>query len=64
MVDANSIFAMFQRLDKTRPGTGMGLSVCRRIVEAHDGQLWSESSLGYGTTFYFLLCRFKYFYFP
>ncbi len=55
MIDGNTIFGMFQRLDKRKPGTGMGLTVCRRIVDAHGGQMWAQSKQNEGTTFYFTL---------
>ncbi|WP_445668787.1 PAS domain-containing sensor histidine kinase [Natronoarchaeum rubrum] len=55
--DQDRIFEVFQRLHSQdeHPGTGIGLSLCRRIVERHDGELWVESKPGDGTTFSFTL---------
>ena len=57
--DQSKLFAPFQRLGNSRvegvKGTGLGLLVCRRLVEAHGGRIWVESEPGKGSTFFFSL---------
>ena len=50
------VFGVFKRLVKRDiPGTGIGLAICRKIVEAHGGSIWMESELGKGATVHFTL---------
>ena len=61
--EQDRIFGPFQRLEDKRPdqarGAGLGLMVCRRLVEAHGGKIWVESKKGRGSTFFFSLPRRK-----
>jgi two-component system sensor histidine kinase VicK len=57
--DLERVFERFYRVEneitQSVRGAGLGLSVCRGIVEAHGGHIWVESALGAGSTFYFTL---------
>ena len=57
--DQAKLFGPFQRLEHAIPGEakgiGLGLLVCRRLVEAHSGRIWVESESGRGSTFFFTL---------
>jgi len=55
--DLSKVFEIFRRLNtaKEYPGTGIGLAICKKIVDRHQGKIWPESKPGKGTTFYFTL---------
>ena len=53
--ESGRIFGMFARAHSEQEGTGIGLAVCRRVVEAHGGRIWVEPAEGGGSAFRFTL---------
>jgi len=53
--DRDKIFAKFGQVGERRGGTGLGLTFCKLVIEAHNGRIWVDSQVGAGSTFSFIL---------
>ena len=57
--DLPHLFQKFYRVNNTQPGIGLGLFICKKIVDLYQGDIWLESEVGRGSTFYINLPRYK-----
>lgn len=53
--DMPRLFKEFEQLERKKGSTGLGLSICKKIIEQHKGEIWAESEPGKGTSFHFVL---------
>lgn len=56
-LDQKDIFKLFKRGPAPSPGSGIGLAVCKRIIERHGGRIWVESAIAEGSAFHFTLSK-------
>jgi PAS domain S-box-containing protein len=56
-VYTQQVFGVFKRLDTSKPGTGIGLAICNKIIQIHRGRIWIESTPGGGATVRFVVAR-------
>ena len=57
--DLPHLFQKFYRVNNTQPGIGLGLFICKKIVDLYQGDIWLESEVGRGSTFYVNLPRYR-----
>ena len=53
--DRDRVFTMFERIDSRTPGSGIGLAICQRIIEAHGGRIWLDDGSDGGLAVHFTL---------
>jgi len=51
--DQKNLFTRFFQAEKNVPGTGLGLNICKQIIDAHKGRIWAKSKPGKGSSFHF-----------
>lgn len=58
-VESDRIFQAFQRLNPGHEGSGIGLAICRKVVEQHGGRIWADGQEGLGAKFHFTIRKFS-----